>query len=88
MGHACRWSAGRNRDAQGARATKQRAPTNRYATRLITDAQVASPSTMRAYRIAVDMMDNASALPTCPQQQKRPASYNWAAPTRLHDEAL
>jgi hypothetical protein len=30
--------------------------------------------------IAVDMMDNASALPTCPQrqQQKKTAAQNWS----------
>ncbi len=45
------------------------------ATTCLGDGQK-TPLTMRAYRIAVDMMDNASALPTCPQrqqQQKQPA---------------
>jgi hypothetical protein len=40
--------------------------------------------------IAVDMMDNASALPTCPQrqQQQKTALRKWAKiTTRLHEEA-
>src|SRR5262245_20515619 len=40
--------------------------------------------------IAVDMMDNASALPTCPQrqQQQKTALRNGPkSPTRLHEEA-
>ena len=45
--------------------------------------------TMGAHRIAVDMMDKASALPTYPQrqQQKQPAfTIGLKASTRLHDE--
>ena len=45
---------------------------------------------MGAHRIAVDMMDKASALPTYPQrqQQKQPTDFTIGlkASTRLHDE--
>ena len=58
---------------------------------LITDEQgTALPSTMCAHRLAVDMMDNASALPTCPQDNNngsRQIKIGLKSPTRLHDEA-
>ena len=42
-----------------------------------------------AHKIAVDMMDNASALPTCPQPQQRKQLLEIGPklPTRLHEEA-
>jgi hypothetical protein len=47
---------------------------------------------MGAHRIAVDMMDKASALPTYPQrqQQKQPTDFTIGlkASTRLHDEGV
>ena len=43
-----------------------------------------------AHKIAVDMMDNASALPTCPQPQQRKQLLEIGPklPTRLHEEAI
>jgi hypothetical protein len=48
---------------------------------------------MCTHRLAVDMMDNASALPTCPQDnnnnnRSRQIKIGLKSPTRLHDEAL
>jgi hypothetical protein len=45
---------------------------------------------MCTHRLAVDMMDNASALPTCPQDnnnRSRQIKIGLKSPTRLHDEA-
>src|SRR4029077_343229 len=76
--------------AAGAVAAPTGIPEFRAPARCRRHCLATNDSGQRWERIAVDMMDKASALPTCPQrqQQKQPTDFTIGlkASTRLHDE--